>query len=189
MKFDRWDAPSHRVGCQRPLIMRARASRGRVRHDGRGFARGGVRIAASGAVISAIDSAPRPPLVSRGRVRPHRRRTSAPRARRRRRTSRSLHALRPARSLGCQADAVTSAAEGLERLEPGVYDVLLTDFGMPGMNGVELVERARARDAALRVIMLTASVADLDPAAQRLRFTLLRKPRDLARLRVALADA
>jgi len=89
---------------------------------------------------------------------------------------------------GCQADAVTNAAEGLERLEPGVYDVLLTDFGMPGMNGVELVERARARDAALRVIMLTASAADLDPAAQRLGFTLLRKPLDLGRLRVALAD-
>ena len=89
---------------------------------------------------------------------------------------------------GCQADAVTNAAEGLERLEPGVYDVLLTDFGMPGMNGVELVERARARDAALRVIMLTASAADLDPAARRLGFTLLRKPLDLGRLRVALAD-
>ncbi|PYP60284.1 MAG: hypothetical protein DMD40_00965 [Gemmatimonadetes bacterium] len=89
---------------------------------------------------------------------------------------------------GCQADAVTSAAEGLERLEPGVYDVLLTDFGMPGMNGVELVERARARDAALRVIMLTASSADLDPAAQRLGFTLLRKPLDLGRLRTALVD-
>jgi len=89
---------------------------------------------------------------------------------------------------GCQADAVTNAAEGLERLEPGVYDVLLTDFGMPGMNGVELVERARARDAALRVIMLTASATDLDPAARRLGFTLLRKPLDLGRLRVALAD-
>ena len=89
---------------------------------------------------------------------------------------------------GCQADAVTNAAEGLERLEPGVYDVLLTDFGMPGMNGVELVERARARDAALRVIMLTASSADLDPAAQRLGFTLLRKPLDLGRLRTALVD-
>jgi CheY-like chemotaxis protein len=89
---------------------------------------------------------------------------------------------------GCQADAVTNAAEGLERLEPGVYDVLLTDFGMPGMNGVELVERARERDAALRVIMLTASGADLDPAARRLGFTLLRKPLDLGRLRTALVD-
>jgi len=89
---------------------------------------------------------------------------------------------------GCHADAVTNAAEGLERLEPGAYDVLLTDFGMPGMNGVELVERARERDAALRVIMLTASVADLDPAARRLGFTLLRKPLDLGRLRTALVD-
>jgi CheY-like chemotaxis protein len=59
---------------------------------------------------------------------------------------------------------------------------------MPGMNGVELVERARERDAALRVIMLTASGADLDPAARRLGFTLLRKPLDLGRLRTALVD-
>jgi CheY-like chemotaxis protein len=80
---------------------------------------------------------------------------------------------------GCTADAVTNAAEGLERLEPGGYDVLLTDFRMPGMNGLELVERARKRNGALRVIMLTGSGADLDPAARRLGFTLLRKPLDL----------
>ena len=36
--------------------------------------------------------------------------------------------------------------------------------------------------------MLTASATDLDPAARRLGFTLLRKPLDLGRLRVALAD-
>ena len=88
---------------------------------------------------------------------------------------------------GCEADAATSAADGLERLTPGAYDVLLTDFGMPGMNGIELVERARARDGALRVIMLTASGADLGPAARRLDFTLPRKPFDLSRLKTALA--
>src|SRR5438876_858196 len=90
---------------------------------------------------------------------------------------------------GGAAEAGTNAAEGLERREPGAYDVLLTDFGMPGMNGVELVERARERDAGLRVIMLTASGADLDPAARRLGFTLLRKPLDLGRLKLALVDA
>jgi len=67
---------------------------------------------------------------------------------------------------GCTADAVTNGAEGLERLEPGAYDVLLTDFRMPGMTGL----------------------ADLDPAARRLGFTLLRKPLDLGRLKTALAD-
>jgi CheY-like chemotaxis protein len=89
---------------------------------------------------------------------------------------------------GCEADGATDPADVLERLRPGAYDVLLTDFRMPGMNGVELVERARERDAALRVIMLTASGSNLEVAAQRLGFTLLRKPLDLGRLKVALAD-
>ena len=89
---------------------------------------------------------------------------------------------------GCTVEGVTDPAEGLERLQRGAYDVLLTDYRMPGMNGVELVERARERDAALQVIMLTASGTDLDPVARRLGFTLLRKPLDLGRLKVVLAD-
>ena len=88
---------------------------------------------------------------------------------------------------GCEADAATSAAEALERLAHAAYDVLVADFGVAEMNGVELVERVRARDPALRVIMLTATGADLDPAAQRVGFTLLHKPFELARLRTALA--
>ncbi|HEV8613974.1 MAG TPA: response regulator [Methylomirabilota bacterium] len=88
---------------------------------------------------------------------------------------------------GCEADGATSPAEGLDLLERGAYDVLLTDFLMPDMTGVELVERVRARSAALRVIMLTGSGADLDLASRRLGFTLLRKPLDLDRLRTALA--
>ncbi len=90
---------------------------------------------------------------------------------------------------GCEAEAVSNGADGLERLAIGDYDVLVTDFGMPGMSGVELVERARQRNAALRVIMLAATGADLDSTAHRLGFTLLHKPFDLAGLRTALAAA
>jgi two-component system nitrogen regulation response regulator GlnG len=90
---------------------------------------------------------------------------------------------------GCEADAVTNATEGLARLEPGAYDVLLTDFRMPGMNGVEFVEHARKRGGALRVIMLTGSSSDLDWAARRLGFTLLHKPLDLGQLKTALVNA
>ena len=75
--------------------------------------------------------------------------------------------------------------EGLERLQRGAYDVLVTDLRMPGMNSVELVERARERDGALRAIMLTSSSTVLDPDARRLGFTLLRKPLDLPRLKGA----
>jgi CheY-like chemotaxis protein len=90
--------------------------------------------------------------------------------------------------LGCNAEGVPDPLQGLERLERGAYDLLVTDFRMPGMTGVELIERARERDGALRVIMLTASRTDLDPTARRLGFTLLRKPLDLVRLKGALHD-
>jgi two-component system C4-dicarboxylate transport response regulator DctD len=87
---------------------------------------------------------------------------------------------------GWQADGVLNASEALERLERCRYDLLLTDFRMPGMTGIELVERVRARDAELPVIMLTASSVDLDLACRRLRITLLRKPLEIARLKSVL---
>jgi two-component system C4-dicarboxylate transport response regulator DctD len=87
---------------------------------------------------------------------------------------------------GWQADGVLNASEALERLERCRYDLLLTDFRMPGMTGIELVERVRARDADLPVIMLTASSVDLDLACRRLRITLLRKPLEIARLKSVL---
>ena len=89
-------------------------------------------------------------------------------------------------SWGWQADGVLNGAEGLEQLARGGYDLLLTDFRMPGMTGIEFVERVRVRDANLPVIMLTASAVDLDLACRRLRVTLLRKPLEIARLKSAL---
>lgn len=87
---------------------------------------------------------------------------------------------------GWQADGVLNASEALEHLERCRYDLLMTDFRMPGMTGIELVERVRACDAELPVIMLTASSADLDLACRRLCITLLRKPLEIARLKSAL---
>ena len=89
-------------------------------------------------------------------------------------------------SWGWQANGARNATEGLEQLERGGYDLLLTDFRMVGINGIELVERVRARDARLPVIMLTATTADLDSACRRLRVTLLRKPLEIARLKSVL---
>ncbi|MGH7387946.1 MAG: response regulator [Candidatus Rokuibacteriota bacterium] len=90
---------------------------------------------------------------------------------------------------GCRADSVPSATQGLDLLEHSAYDLLLTDFRMPEMTGVELVERVRTRDPRLSVIMLTASAADLDATGRRLGFTLLRKPLQIEGLKAALHEA
>jgi CheY-like chemotaxis protein len=53
---------------------------------------------------------------------------------------------------------VTTAASGLEALElfaPGRYDVVLTDLGMGGMNGWQLVDRLRQVDRDVGMIFVT----------------------------------
>lgn len=90
---------------------------------------------------------------------------------------------------GFDADQATSAGEGWERLRADRYDVLLADVCLPGMSGLELVERVRERDATLGVILITATAGDLEWARQRLRFTVLRKPLGLQRLKAALDQA
>jgi len=59
-----------------------------------------------------------------------------------------------ARSLGHEPVLARSGAEALELLE-GV-DTVVTDYAMPGMNGLELLDAIRGRDDSLPVIFLTA---------------------------------
>ncbi|HEX7547558.1 MAG TPA: response regulator, partial [Candidatus Methylomirabilis sp.] len=46
---------------------------------------------------------------------------------------------------GYRAEGAQSASQALEKLEQAAFDVLLTDMVMPGMDGVGLLERVRAR--------------------------------------------
>ncbi|WP_207461869.1 ATP-binding protein [Azospirillum sp. SYSU D00513] len=50
--------------------------------------------------------------------------------------------------LGCTAEAVTDGQEALEALESGRYVLLLTDWDMPRMDGLELTRTIRTREAA-----------------------------------------
>ncbi|MDR1958758.1 MAG: response regulator [Planctomycetaceae bacterium] len=53
---------------------------------------------------------------------------------------------------------VTEAADGSEALaifKPGQFDLVLTDWNMPGMTGLEVLQGIRAQDAAIPVIMVT----------------------------------
>ena len=53
---------------------------------------------------------------------------------------------------------VAEAADGSEAIalfEPGKFDLVLTDWNMPGMTGLDLLKAIRAQDTQIPVIMVT----------------------------------
>ena len=60
--------------------------------------------------------------------------------------------------LRSEGHAITTAANGEEALavfDPAAHDVVITDLGMPRMNGWEVAERIKARSASTAVFILT----------------------------------
>ncbi|MGH7436806.1 MAG: response regulator transcription factor [Polyangiaceae bacterium] len=67
-------------------------------------------------------------------------------------------------AVGLKVEAATSSEEALERLRAAAYDLLLLDWNLPGMTGLELCRLIRkdARLATLPVLFLTAHAAPQD---------------------------
>jgi CheY-like chemotaxis protein len=89
--------------------------------------------------------------------------------------------------------SIATAASGQEALaavEAHVPDLIITDYHMPAMTGLELIARVRGRDLRSRIILITAySSPELNAAVQRLGVDhYLTKPVPLAKLR-SLATA
>jgi len=57
---------------------------------------------------------------------------------------------------GYQTATASSGDDALEALEREVYDLLITDMRMPGMDGMELLREAKRRRPDLDVVMMTA---------------------------------
>ena len=62
---------------------------------------------------------------------------------------------------GFEVEAVYDGTTGEEYAEMGVYDLLLLDVMMPGMNGYQVAREVRARHIGTPILMLTAK-ADLE---------------------------
>ncbi|MDO4355559.1 MAG: response regulator transcription factor [Clostridia bacterium] len=65
---------------------------------------------------------------------------------------------------GYRVDKSPDGRDGLEKMESGQYDLVLLDIMMPGLNGLEVLRRAR-RTVDTPVIMLTARDAVMDKVA------------------------
>jgi signal transduction histidine kinase/CheY-like chemotaxis protein len=56
---------------------------------------------------------------------------------------------------GVEVTLAANGAEALARFEPGKFDAVLTDLGMPGMNGWELLRKISERDQRVPLAVIT----------------------------------
>ncbi len=63
--------------------------------------------------------------------------------------------------LGYRVQIAKSGEEGLKLFESANFDVVVTDYRMPRMNGVELIERIRKVNPNARIILLSGFVEPL----------------------------
>lgn len=59
------------------------------------------------------------------------------------------------REAGVDVHCAENGAEALEKIQGKHFAVMLTDFNMPGMNGLELAEKVRVIAPATRIILVT----------------------------------
>jgi CheY-like chemotaxis protein len=63
--------------------------------------------------------------------------------------------------LGLEVETAPDGEEGLRRFEDGRFDVVVTDYRMPRMDGIEMIRRIRAQNAGARIILLSGFVEPL----------------------------
>lgn len=91
---------------------------------------------------------------------------------------------------GYAVDTAPSGEAAVALLETCVYDLVLTDLKMGGLDGLAVLEAARARSPRTTVVLMTG-YASLDTALQAIRggaYDYLTKPFTLAELEVLLAN-
>lgn len=95
-------------------------------------------------------------------------------------------------NLGHEVVMAGSGEEGLEMLESESFGVILTDYEMPGMNGLDFLERARGSSPDSARILVTG-MADLSTAVQVINgvglFSMVLKPWDPMELRAIVSRA
>jgi len=82
------------------------------------------------------------------------------------------------RDNGFAVKAHTRSFEAVEEFRAGEWDLVVTDIKMPGMDGLEVLQKVKAKEATIPVIMITA-YATVEMSIQALRkgaYDMLTKP-------------
>jgi DNA-binding NtrC family response regulator len=95
------------------------------------------------------------------------------------------------RAEGCEVTAVTHGAAGIEALQTGTFDCVITDLRMPGLDGRAVLKWVREHQPDLDVLMLTGH-GDVKDAVEAIKqgawdFLVKDAPFDAAAVNAALA--
>ena len=91
-------------------------------------------------------------------------------------------------SRGWQVDTATDGEEALAKILDRDWDIVITDIKMPGLDGVQLVQKAKAEKPYIEFIVMTA-YASVDVAVKAMRsgaYDFLLKPLDLEQLQLTV---
>lgn len=90
-----------------------------------------------------------------------------------------------------QVDLAETGPAGLEKVKTGEYDVVLCDIKMPGMDGIEVLEKLAEQDFDAPVVMISGH-GNIDTAVEAIKkgaFDFIEKPLDLNRLLITIRNA
>jgi len=88
-------------------------------------------------------------------------------------------------------DEAGDGVEGYKKLELGIYDLCICDIKMPKMDGLEVLEKAKAEGIPANFVVISAH-GNIDIAVEAVKkgaFDFLQKPFDLGRLEITLRNA
>ena len=66
------------------------------------------------------------------------------------------------RELNYDVELCFDGTDGLDKSEKNVYDLIILDLMLPGVNGLEICKKLRARENHVPILMLTAKSSELD---------------------------
>jgi two-component system, NtrC family, nitrogen regulation response regulator NtrX len=90
-----------------------------------------------------------------------------------------------------QVDLAENGPTGLEKIKNGEYDVVLCDIKMPGMDGIEVLEKLAEQEYDSPVVMISGH-GNIDTAVEAIKkgaFDFIEKPLDLNRLLITIRNA
>ena len=91
--------------------------------------------------------------------------------------------------LGHEADLAADGQEGLARFDPSVHRIVLTDFLMPGLTGLEVAAAIRARSGTTPIVMISAFAGpDDERRAVEAGLHFVRKPLTFAQFEATMAE-